>query len=93
MYAPFELEMPGDLAGALDVLAAGRDAKTVPIAVGTNLIVDMRAKRERPDRSGRSDTRRRSSGTTHTTRCCRLRPDPVRRRRTIPSCPVAESRA
>ncbi len=45
-----ELEMPGDLAGALDALAAGRDAKTVPIAGGTNLIVDMRAKRERPDR-------------------------------------------
>ena len=50
MYVPFELEMPGDLAGALDALAAGRDAKTVPIAGGTNLIVDMRAKRERPDR-------------------------------------------
>ena len=32
MYAPFELEMPGDLAGALDALAAGRDAKTVPVA-------------------------------------------------------------
>ena len=50
MYAPFELEMPGDLAGALDALAAGRDSKTVPIAGGTNLIVDLRAKRERPDR-------------------------------------------
>ena len=50
MYVPFELEMPGDLAGALGALAAGNDAKTVPIAGGTNLIVDMRAKRERPDR-------------------------------------------
>ena len=50
MYMPFELEMPGDLAGALSALAAGGDAKTVPIAGGTNLIVDMRAKRERPDR-------------------------------------------
>lgn len=50
MYVPFELEMPRDLAGALNALAAGRDAKTVPIAGGTNLIVDMRAKRERPDR-------------------------------------------
>ena len=50
MYAPFELEMPGDLAGALNALAAGEDAETVPIAGGTNLIVDMRAKRERPDR-------------------------------------------
>ena len=50
MYVPFELEMPRDLAGALNALAAGRDAKTVPIAGGTNLIVDMRARRERPDR-------------------------------------------
>ena len=50
MYVPFELEMPSNLAGALNALAAGRDAKTVPIAGGTNLIVDMRAKRERPDR-------------------------------------------
>ena len=50
MYAPFELEMPGDLAGALNALAVGGDAKTVPIAGGTNLIVDMRAGRERPDR-------------------------------------------
>ena len=50
MYVPFELEMPRDLAGALAALAAGRDSRTVPIAGGTNLIVDMRAKRERPDR-------------------------------------------
>ena len=50
MYVPFELEMPRDLAGALDALAAGGDSRTVPIAGGTNLIVDMRAKRERPDR-------------------------------------------
>ena len=50
MYAPFELEIPSDLAGALNALAAGKDSKTVPIAGGTNLIVDMRAKRERPDR-------------------------------------------
>ncbi|MDE0457152.1 MAG: FAD binding domain-containing protein, partial [Chromatiales bacterium] len=50
MYVPFELEMPGDLAGALRALADGGDETTVPIAGGTNLIVDMRAKRERPDR-------------------------------------------
>ena len=50
MYVPFELEMPRDLAGALNALAAGADSQTVPIAGGTNLIVDMRAKRERPDR-------------------------------------------
>ena len=50
MYVPFALEMPDDLDGALRALAAGREAKTVAIAGGTNLIVDMRAKRERPDR-------------------------------------------
>ena len=50
MYVPFELEIPGDLAGALGALAGGGDETTVPIAGGTNLIVDMRAKRERPDR-------------------------------------------
>ena len=47
---PFDLEMPGDLPGALTALAADGDTKTVPMAGGTNLIVDMRAKRERPDR-------------------------------------------
>ena len=50
MYVPFELEMPQDLAGALHALAGGGEANTVAIAGGTNLIVDMRAKRERPDR-------------------------------------------
>ena len=50
MYVPFELEMPDDLDGALHALAAGGEAHTVAIAGGTNLIVDMRAKRERPDR-------------------------------------------
>ena len=50
MYAPFELELPIDLSGALRALAADRNSKTVPIAGGTNLIVDMRARRDRPDR-------------------------------------------
>ena len=50
MYAPFELEMPSDLAGALDALAAAGGSKTVALAGGTNLVVDLRAKRERPDR-------------------------------------------
>ena len=50
MYTPFDLEMPGDLSGALTALAADGDTKTVPMAGGTNLIVDMRAKRERPER-------------------------------------------
>ena len=50
MYTPFELEIPRDLAGALDALGAGRDAATVPLAGGTNLIVDLRAKRAQPRR-------------------------------------------
>ena len=50
MYTPFELETPRNLPDALAALAAGRDAATVPLAGGTNLIVDLRAKRERPDR-------------------------------------------
>jgi len=50
MYTPFELEMPRDLAGALDALGSGRGAAAVPLAGGTNLIVDLRAKRERPER-------------------------------------------
>ena len=50
MYVPFELEMPSDLAGALNALSAAGDSKTVALAGGTNLIVDMRAKRDRPDR-------------------------------------------
>ena len=50
MYVPFELEMPRDLTGALHALTVGGSETTVPIAGGTNLIVDMRARRERPDR-------------------------------------------
>ncbi len=50
MYTPFELEMPRSLADALDALGKGGDAAATPLAGGTNLIVDLRAKRERPDR-------------------------------------------
>ena len=50
MYAPFQLEIPNDLTGALAALANGADEIVVPFAGGTNLIVDIRAKRERPDR-------------------------------------------
>lgn len=49
MIADFELEMPGDLAGALDMLAQGGDGVGL-LAGGTNLIVDMRAGRHRPER-------------------------------------------
>jgi carbon-monoxide dehydrogenase medium subunit len=47
MLAEFDLVMPGDLAEALDILAGegGGDAGTLPLAGGTNLVVDLRAKR------------------------------------------------
>ncbi len=50
MYAPFQLEIPNDLTGALAALANGAGEIVVPFAGGTNLIVDIRARRERPDR-------------------------------------------
>ncbi|MDE0389997.1 MAG: xanthine dehydrogenase family protein subunit M [Rhodospirillales bacterium] len=50
MYAPFQLDIPTDLDGALAALANGSGKTVLPIAGGTNLIVDIRAKRERPDR-------------------------------------------
>ena len=50
MYAPFQLDIPTDLEGALAALAKGGGETVLPIAGGTNLIVDIRAKRERPDR-------------------------------------------
>ena len=50
MYAPFELDIPTNLEGALAALANGGGETVLPIAGGTNLIVDIRAKRERPDR-------------------------------------------
>ena len=50
MYAPFELDIPEDLAGALAALANGAGETVLPLAGGTNLIVDIRARRERPDR-------------------------------------------
>ncbi len=50
MYAPFDLQMPTDLAGALGLLSGSDASQVVSIAGGTNLIVDMRARRERPQR-------------------------------------------
>ena len=51
MHAEFDLEMPGSLGEALDILAANGSANGVmALAGGTNLIVDIRAKRERPVR-------------------------------------------
>ena len=52
MLAEFDLVMPGDLAEALDILAAdgGGDAGTLPLAGGTNLVVDLRARRLSADK-------------------------------------------
>ena len=52
MLAEFDLVMPGDLAEALDILAGegGGDAGTLPLAGGTNLVVDLRARRLSADR-------------------------------------------
>lgn len=50
MYAEFDLAIPETLDGALGILADGNDWKTMPLAGGTNLIVDIRAKRARPAR-------------------------------------------
>ena len=48
MYSEFDLDIPDSLAGALDALAGG--GGIAPLAGGTNLIVDIRARRERPER-------------------------------------------
>jgi carbon-monoxide dehydrogenase medium subunit len=48
MYAQFDLDIPDSLDGALEALAGG--SGVVPLAGGTNLIVDIRARRERPER-------------------------------------------
>lgn len=50
MYAEFDLDIPETLNEALDILAGANGRKTMPIAGGTNLIVDIRSKRERPER-------------------------------------------
>jgi len=50
MYAEYDLEIPEDLEGALAILADGDSRATTPLAGGTNLIVDIRGKRERPER-------------------------------------------
>ncbi len=50
MYAEYDLAIPETLSGALDILGDANDPGTVPMAGGTNLIVDIRARRERPER-------------------------------------------
>lgn len=49
MYPEFDLAVPGTLEGALAELNNGQ-ASVLPIAGGTNLVVDMRARRISPDK-------------------------------------------
>ena len=50
MYAEFDLETPEHLEQALALLAEGDDGHTLPLAGGTNLLVDLRARRVAPRR-------------------------------------------
>lgn len=50
MYAEFDLDMPETLADALAALAGAGGREISPLAGGTNLIVDIRARREWPER-------------------------------------------
>ena len=50
MFAQFDLEIPGRLHDAVHLLANGNGAGTMAIAGGTNLIVDIRARRVSPGR-------------------------------------------
>jgi carbon-monoxide dehydrogenase medium subunit len=50
MYAQFDLDIPDTLAGALEVMAGAGRRDIAPLAGGTNLLIDIRSRRERPDR-------------------------------------------
>lgn len=50
MAAEFDLEMPDRLEEAVHLLANSNGAQTMPLAGGSNLIVDIRARRVAPDR-------------------------------------------
>lgn len=50
MFAEFDLEMPERLAEAVHLLASSNGSHTVPLAGGSNLIVDIRARRVAPER-------------------------------------------
>ncbi|NOX23356.1 MAG: xanthine dehydrogenase family protein subunit M [Actinobacteria bacterium] len=49
MLSGFELDLPDTLVGVLDLIADGRGTPAVPLAGGTSLIVDMRARRTMPN--------------------------------------------
>ena len=49
MYAEFDLHVPADLSGALAELAkGGAGGEVLPLAGGTNMIVDLRAREVAP---------------------------------------------
>ncbi|HKO10248.1 MAG TPA: FAD binding domain-containing protein, partial [Alphaproteobacteria bacterium] len=50
MFAKFDLDRPKRLEEAVALLANGNGAAILPLAGGTNLIVDIRARRLAPDR-------------------------------------------
>ncbi|NQU58028.1 MAG: FAD binding domain-containing protein [Rhodospirillales bacterium] len=50
MYANYDLDIPLGLDQALDILATDDGAPATPLAGGTNLIIDIRSRRERPSR-------------------------------------------
>ena len=50
MLAQFDLVMPGSLDEALDILSSGGDDAVVPLAGGTNMVVDLRADRMSADK-------------------------------------------
>ncbi|MCL4181981.1 MAG: xanthine dehydrogenase family protein subunit M [Burkholderiaceae bacterium] len=49
MYAQFGLEIPQSLGEALEMLAPSGNGSRVPIAGGTNVLVDLRARTSAPD--------------------------------------------
>ena len=50
MYADFDLDRPDNLEDAMALMANGKGDGPIPLAGGTNLIVDIRARRESPSR-------------------------------------------
>tara|TARA_Y100000294_G_scaffold172966_1_gene188381 strand:+ start:106 stop:969 length:864 start_codon:yes stop_codon:yes gene_type:complete len=48
MYSEFDLDLPDSLDDAMAMMANGKGEDPTPLAGGTNLIVDIRAKRENP---------------------------------------------
>ncbi|PID39051.1 MAG: dehydrogenase [Proteobacteria bacterium] len=49
MYADFDLKVPDALDDALDALASGNSGGAIPLAGGTNVLIDIRARNIDPD--------------------------------------------